>query len=356
MAADLDALRKAVGGAKRLLIVTHDNPDPDALVSACALTRLAAAFGDVRCRIVCDGIVGRAENRTLKRELRIKLSHSGRINWQKWPRVALVDCQPGVGNNCLPARCIPDVVLDHHPPGRKVRGRYVDVRPELGACATMLTEYLRLAGVKIGEKLAAGLCYAIASETQDLAREARPQDVNTYAGLYLVADKRMLGRVQHPSLKHSYFATLTHALLAAFTYGNIVGSHLGETDHPDSVSLVADLLLRHERNTWSIVTGIWRNTLYVSLRTANRRAHAGRILRRLLRPKGRAGGHDRLAGGQVPLRGIDAAGRRALQDEIVRRLIRTVRRRREVTLKPLIAPEEVERVFRATADLRSQGG
>lgn len=356
VAADLNGLIEALAGTRRLLIVTHDNPDPDALVSACALARLVGAvLGEVRCRIVCDGIVGRAENRTLKRELRIKLYPSARLNWDKWPRVALVDSQPGTGNNCLPARRTPDVVLDHHPLRKKGRGRFVDVRPELGACATILAEYLRLAQVNIGEKLAAGLCYAIASETQDLARDAAQEDVNAYANLYLTADKRMLGRVLHPRLKHSYFATLTRALLAAFSYGNIVGSHLGEVDHPDSVSMVADLLLRHERNTWAIVTGVWRDTLYVSLRTISRRAHTGRLLQQILPSGSRAGGHDRYAGGQIPLRGRVGAEVAAIQDEVVNRLIEHVRRRREVTLRPLISPEELGRALPVPAGDRSQG-
>ena len=41
MACDPDKLAKTIGGRGRLLIVTHDNPDPDALVTAAALARFA---------------------------------------------------------------------------------------------------------------------------------------------------------------------------------------------------------------------------------------------------------------------------------------------------------------------------
>jgi len=346
MAADIEALRKQFAGANRLLIVTHDNPDPDALVSAFALTKLATAFGDVACRIVCQGYVGRAENRALKRELRIKLSSAARINWGKWPRVALVDAQPYTGNASFTPRRMPDICIDHHPLRRKTRARYLDVRPDVGACATMLTEYLKLARVDISDDLAAGLCYAIASETQDFARDTTALDTATYAELYTRANKRMLARILHPPLKHSYYTILNHALISAFTYGNIIGAHLGEIDHPDSVSLVADLLLRRERNTWSIVTGVWHNDLYVSLRTLNRSANAGRMLQRLLKGVGRAGGHGGMAGGKAPLKGLDGAQRRALQETIVQKLIKTVRRCTDVSLKPLISPEELQRMFR----------
>lgn len=341
MAVDLEALRKQLAGAGRLLIVTHDNPDPDALMAGFALSKVAQSMGDITCRIVCNGYVGRAENQALKHELRIKLSAPGRINWRKWPRVALVDAQPGTGNNCLPPHRVPDICIDHHPLRRKTRARYLDVRPAAGACATLLVEYLELAGVSISDDFAAGLCYAIASETQDFARTANPKDAATYAALYPKADKKKLSRILHPPLKHTYYTILSHALLAAFTYGNIIGAHLGEIDHPDSVSLVADLLLRRERNTWSIATGIWRNDLYISLRTLNHSAHAGRTLRKLLSGAGNAGGHDQMAGGRAPLKGLDATARKALQDDIVQKLIALVHRRAGVSLKHLISPEEL---------------
>ena len=343
----MGALRRILSGGGRLLIVTHDHPDTDALTSAFALARLAEVLGGVKYRIVCDGIVGRAENRAIKRELHIKLFSPNGINWRRWPRVALVDAQPGTGNNCLPLRRVPDICIDHHPLRRKTRARYLDVRPHIGACATIMTGYLLDAGVPISDAFAAGLCYAISSETQDLARQADAQDAQTYARLYLQADKKMLGRVLHPGLTHSYYATLSHALLAAFTYGNIIGSHLGEIDNPDSVSLVADLLLRHERNTWSIVTGTWKNELYVSLRTINQSVHAGRILGRILGSSGHAGGHGRMAGGRVSLKGVNGAGRIELQDVIVQRLIKIVRRRTDVALKPLIHPDELKRACEA---------
>ena len=92
-----------------------------------------------------------------------------------------------------------------------------------------------------------------------------------------------------PSVR-SHLATLARAVLCAFTYGNVIGCHLGDIPHPDSVSLVADLLLRHERMGWCVVTGVWQGNLYVSLRAMPGRAHAGVVLARILRKIGRAGG------------------------------------------------------------------
>jgi nanoRNase/pAp phosphatase (c-di-AMP/oligoRNAs hydrolase) len=347
MAPDIETVKSILAPAERVLVVTHDHPDPDALASAYAMTRLVRALGEAKCLITCEGIVGRAENRALKRELRLKLTAPWRLNWKLWPVIVLVDTQPRTGNNCIPKNRTPQIVIDHHPLRRTTRGRYLDIRPEIGACATMMANYLEAFNVPIDAPLAAGLCYAISSETQDMAREATAKDTETYSRLYVRADKKMLGRVMHPALKHTYYATLSHALLAAFTYGNIIGAHLGPTDHPDSVSLVADLLLRHERNTWSIATGTYKGAMHVSLRTLNRSAHAGDSLRKILAGLGRAGGHGQMAGGRIDLKGAENGSIRELQDEIVQRLIKVVRSSSSAAqVKPLISPEEFEQFCR----------
>jgi nanoRNase/pAp phosphatase (c-di-AMP/oligoRNAs hydrolase) len=270
-----------------------------------------------------------------------------------------LDAQPWTGNNCLPRKRTAQVVVDHHPPRKSTRGRFIDIRPELGACATMIANYMDALEIPIDADLAAGLAYAVSSETQDLAREAHVLDAETYSRLYVKANKKMLARILHPALKHTYYATLSHALMAAFTYGNIIGSHLGPIDHPDSVSLVADLLLRHERNTWSVATGTFKGAMHVSLRTLNRSAHAGKTLRRVLKGLGRAGGHGQMAGGRIDLKEKDAAAVAKLQEKIVQRLIKAVRRRRSKTqVRPLISPREFEKFCKMSgrADEKDGGG
>ena len=345
MAGDsLGRLLAAIDEPPRLLIVTHDNPDPDALVTATALGRLVQAASRTKCRICCAGVVGRAENRVLARALRIKPMAASRLNWHKWPRIALVDCQPGTGNNSFPPRRLPDVVIDHHPLRSRTRGRFIDVKPSYGACATILAEYMQQAEVAPGADLAAAFCYAIASETRDFSRDTCPEDIDAYVRLYPVANKRLLSRILHPRLKHSYYSMMARAVISAFTYSNIIGSHLGDIDHPDTVSLVADFLIQHQRMGWSFVTGRYRNGLVVSVRTLGSKAHAGQLLRRVLSKRGRAGGHGTMAGGQVPLNELEATARDQLQNDLALRFIQVLRRRKDVELKPLIDPGELEAV------------
>ncbi len=79
-----------------------------------------------------------------------------------------------------------------------------------------------------------------------------------------------------------------------------------------------------------------------------RAAHAGQLLRRLLGKRGRAGGHGSLAGGRVSLDGLDAPERDALERDIVLRLIHTLRRRKDIELKPLIGTDKASVVCKET--------
>jgi len=328
-----------------MLIVVHDNPDPDALASACALARLARCRAGVRCRVTCDGMVGRAENRALLRELRLNILPVQNVRWTEWPLIGMVDSQPGTGNNALPRGTPADIVIDHHPSRVPPAACFADIRPGYGSTATILAEYLFRAKCAIPPALATAICYAISTDTQDLARESGPADTETFVRLYPLADKKALGRIRHPKLHHAYYSELARAVLSAFTHANIIGSHLGPIAHPDSVALTADLLLQHERMGWALVTGRCRQDLYVSLRTLPGRHHAGALLRRVLGSEGHAGGHGTMAGGRISVAGLSEEKIEARQKQIVLRLIRILKRKEDAALRPLISPQELDEAF-----------
>ncbi len=295
----------------RWLILTHDNPDPDALASAAALSSLLRDGFARRVTMAYGGIIGRAENRQMVKTLRLRPSHVKHLNWGHYKHYALVDCQPGTGNNPFPETLVPDVVFDHHPIRRATRSAlFADVRTHYGATATILCEYLLASGVAIDRNLATALVYAIRSETQDFGREYSEHDKSIYDRLHAQADLRALARIQQPSLPISYFRTLRRAVGGLSTVDSLVVSHLGEVEQPDIVPEIADLLLRLEGKTWSLTSGSFEDRLYLSMRTTNPRADAGRLMRRLLGKRGRGGGHGMIAGGWV---GLPRNGGTALQ-------------------------------------------
>ncbi len=315
--------RRAPG---RWLVLTHDNPDPDAIAAAAGLARLLRKGFARDATLAYGGIVGRAENREMVRLLRIRMSRVRHLQWANYRYFALVDTQPRTGNNQLPEAITPDVVVDHHPI-RAVsrRAGFYDIRPDYGASATIVAEYLEEAGLEVGRNLATALLYAIRTETQDFRRGYVEADRMLYERLLPRSDRRALAKIQAPRLPLSYFATLHDALEALESVGSLIVTHLGEVEQPDIVPEVADLLIRLEGKTWSLCTGIHGERMYLSLRTSNARADAGRLMRRLIGNRGKGGGHGMVAGGWVRLDNGPEAGAR-LHRRLSRRLAKYLKK------------------------------
>lgn len=335
----VDELLRAVRGKSPLLILTHNNPDPDGLASGWALKLLLETKADVVAKIAYGGTLGREENRSLNRLLRVGAVRLLPSHFKKFPCVALVDCQPGGGNNSLPAGKTPLIVIDHHPRLKSTQAAYIDIQPDCGATSTILVEYLRAAEVDIPQGLSTALYYALISETQHLGRDVTQRDIAASIFLFPRAKHRLLSRIEHPVHNREFFQQLHSALEKAFTYQKFIGAQLGEIRHPDFVAQLADLLVSLKRSTWCFVTGRYRDSLHCSLRTTHPRARAGRILRKVIGARGSAGGHEMMAGGQVPLKGMSPEEKAAVEKAILKKLIKNINLPEEFKPTPLIIPE-----------------
>jgi nanoRNase/pAp phosphatase (c-di-AMP/oligoRNAs hydrolase) len=331
----LAGLLRAVAGSPGVVICSHRNPDPDSISSALALRYLLEHAAGVRAAVAYEGMIGRAENRAMVSLLRLPLRPIESLPAVDWGQVALVDTQPRSGNNSFPRAARPLAVIDHHPPLKTTAAGWVDIRPEYGATATILAEYLERSGLAVPAWLATALAYGIASETRDLGRGAGERDLEVYLRLYPKVRKTILARIEHPRLPRTYFAVLDRALHRAVSYRNVIGTRLGEVETPDSVAEIADFLLAHERMGWSIVTGRHGGQLHVSLRAVRGRG-AGRLLREMLRERGTAGGHGRMAGGQIDLAGMTPFEVEALEEELPTRLLDLLGFRGRAEFRPLL--------------------
>jgi len=297
------SLMSAVEGPGPLVILPHDNPDPDALASAAALQYLLREICERDSIISLGGIIGRAENRAMVKYLSIGLVPVKEIEFTDDTKVVLVDTQPGRSNNSLPAEIVPTGVIDHHPAYGSGDGiPFVDMRDNYGATSTILTEYLRDSHVTVESKIATALFYGIVAETQDLGRESTEADFAATNFLYPYANKRRLGKIEHARVPREYFRAFRDAIDEATVYDKAIISDLGGVLYPDMVAEVADFLLRLDDVEYALAMGSYKKGLYVSLRTTDRDVNAGEILQKVLGSKS-AGGHDMIAGGRVRLDG-----------------------------------------------------
>jgi nanoRNase/pAp phosphatase (c-di-AMP/oligoRNAs hydrolase) len=318
----LEALIDVVKDEDRVLILMHDNPDPDAIASALGLMYLLEHLAKKTTVIGYAGIVGRAENRAMLKYLGIKLCAMGRIALQDFPCVALVDTQPGTGNNSLPSGVTPRIVFDHHPfrtTSRKVP--YRAIKPKYNVTASIITEYLIASQLELDPTLATALFYAIKSETEGLGREVGKIEARLRHYLYPKVDQRLLSNIENARVSREYFQIIHAALDRALVYGDAVVADLESVASPDVVAELADVLMRLEKVKWSFCFGAYNGDILVSARTIDRSNDVGTLMQSAFGELGAAGGHERMAGAKIPVKTKSAAAKKTFVRQLIHRLL-----------------------------------
>jgi nanoRNase/pAp phosphatase (c-di-AMP/oligoRNAs hydrolase) len=317
-----DDLLAWMRGRGSVLIIMHDNPDPDCLASAMALRQLFLTKLDREPVIAFSGIIGRSENLVMAKELGMSLTPLEIVDLADFQTICMVDTQPGTGNNSLPADASVDLVIDHHPLRESTKTcRWIDVRDDYGVTATILYEYLLAQEVSISAKLATAIFYAIKSDTQDLGREANRPDREAYLRLFPLTSKRLLYLITNPRQPIEYFRTIRRTLDNAKIYGNVIVVNMEEVMFPELIAEMADFMLKLETIEAVLCMGVYGDDLVLSLRTARQNVNCGEIIKKIVAGYGLAGGHALMAGGKVDRVAADDSARQALERIIVERFL-----------------------------------
>jgi nanoRNase/pAp phosphatase (c-di-AMP/oligoRNAs hydrolase) len=290
------------------------------------LAHLVHTCLDRPTRLTRDGLISRAENRAMVELLDIELASIDDVVYRKGEAVVMVDSQPNTGRHNVDPDLMPIyAVIDHHDtPGELEDIPFVDVRRGLGATCSIVASYLMEQDIALPPRLATGLLYGVETELSGYPREASALDDSALLYLYPLADKDLLARIRNARLPQSYFECLLQALQSSFIYDRLIISWVSELPQPELAAEVVDFLIRFEEVDWAVCAGVYQDQLILSLRSAVRGTRAGELLRQVVGKLGKAGGHDRRAGGTVPLQSPTATAIEELQAELRRRLLRAL--------------------------------
>jgi nanoRNase/pAp phosphatase (c-di-AMP/oligoRNAs hydrolase) len=283
--------------ADRVLILTHNDPDPDAMASGLALrtilrrTRLTAVLG-------CLEPPTRPENLRMLKLLDIKMETVRPEQLKEFDRIALVDVQPHYFPGLLPHV---DLVIDHHPEQSGYNAIFKDIRPDFGSTSTILTEHLRAVDLDISERTATAMLYAIKSDTLFFNRHANRADLDAFSYLYPLADATMIRKMEGAEITAERLDYLIKAWQQGRMMEHVFCAFLGEPPREDFIPYVADFYLQLEHVQWTVISGVVNDTFVVSVRNLGYQRNAGDFVRRWFNDIGSAGGHRTMAKAVVPL-------------------------------------------------------
>ena len=320
-----DRFLDGLGSVTSVTFVSHVHPDPDSLGSMMGLAHLVETSLGIPTRMTRVGLISRAENKAMVDLLNLELIPISKIKWEQGEALVMVDSQPNTGRHSLDPAVPLYAVVDHHDTkGDLADIPFVDVRRSLGATCSLVTSYLMEQNIAVPPRLATGLLYGIETEVSGYPREASALDDRALLFLYPIADKDLLARIRNARLPQSHFECMLHALQSSFIYDRLIISWLNELPQPELAAEVVDFLIRFEEVDWAVCAGVYEDKLILSVRAAVENANAGEMLKQVVAGLGRAGGHDRRAGGTIPLPSTAPSAIENMQGELRRRLLKAL--------------------------------
>jgi nanoRNase/pAp phosphatase (c-di-AMP/oligoRNAs hydrolase) len=294
----VERIRSLFASGKKIHILLQHDPDPDAIGSALALRELLGR-NRATTPIVTFGTITRPENLAMVRLLDIQIEQISYEDLHKdGARLALVDVQPPYFEKPL-GRV--DLVVDHHPKRIAFKARFADLRSNYGATSTIFTEYLRAAGMEPSQRLATALVYGIKTDTLFLERGSNLADLSAFNFLYPIANKAMISRIERPALPREDLEAMGRALSRLQVENGVAVIHLGEINREDVIPQLAEFCLQIEGVDWSVVSGLIKDRVVISVRNVGYVKSAGEIMKKLYDDIGSAGGHRAMAKAVVPL-------------------------------------------------------
>lgn len=299
-----DRLLSVLQEYDRVVVVTHDTPDPDAIASGWALCVLVRERLGKPVRLIGSGAILRAENVHMVELLEPPLEMVSGFRPDPGTATVLVDCSPEGANQLFSGEPVaPVAVIDHHRVQRKrIQVRFRDLRPTVTASATIVCSYLREQEVEPSSRLATALFYALQTEMVGRSSRFSRTERGILAWLAERADHQALHEIMNAPLSQKYFEDLGLAIGSTFLYDGTALCLMQDAGSAEIVGELADLLIRCQKVERVLCGAVVGESMVFSARTTRASGNAVTLLRSTLKGLGSSGGHRNRAGGKMDAR------------------------------------------------------
>ncbi|HUV06571.1 MAG TPA: DHH family phosphoesterase [Spirochaetia bacterium] len=300
----LDELVALLSGAPdEIFIQPHNVPDPDAIASSCGLQYLLGQRG-VEAEIVYESEMEKANSLKMLDIFEIKMSLAGSVatmGGEDW--TVLVDAQKGNAN-------ITDLVtdevaaIDHHEYMGNKGYRFEDIRPEVGACSTIIAQYFKENRIEPPSRIATALTYGIFMDTDNLTRGVCNLDIDMFYFLYNHISISHINELKGNQISKEDLTDYAKAFEGVEVYGELGFLRLDSCN--DSLLGTASDIVTTIAGVNVVVAYSIRDTgVKFSTRSITERVRANELVRYILDGVGFGGGHESMAGGFLPFGKLD---------------------------------------------------
>jgi nanoRNase/pAp phosphatase (c-di-AMP/oligoRNAs hydrolase) len=276
-------------------VQTHDFPDIDAVASAWALARLLRLRGFA----ASCGYRGELRSRSLKSlveklDIDVGPAAAGTSELQ----LLVVDGSPANGNVTLGPGTLVGVI-DHHFKTGEAGSPYLDLRPELAACSTMIRGYWLDARLEPPRDIATALLAGIQSDTDFLSRRCSDEDFAAYAALYRAGDWELASRVVRAVLDLRELGLVVSAIEKAVVRNGLLFAYMSGSCGQEALAVLTELALKAEELSAAVAAERDEGGVRISVRSKSAEVSAFDLVRAALAGLGSGGGHAHSAGGMV---------------------------------------------------------
>lgn len=282
---------------KVVFIQTHNYPDQDALATAHGLKILLEHFG--KQAIVCyKGEIDKYNTIKMIELLHLDIVPADSIEFRNDDEIILVDCQQGnVNVKGYSGRVI--ACIDHHNIQETSMYRFHDIRPGVGACATIIAHYFFENEIPMDHLLATTLIYGIRMDTNLLSRSVSNLDLQIYCQLYKMSNQQILRQLDTCTLKLPDLITYYQAIANLRIYHSLALLDLGPDCSEAIMGQISDFIMTL-REVDLVFSHSYRDGgVKFNVRSSRPELDASEVIRAALNTIGDGGGHDSMAAGFV---------------------------------------------------------
>lgn len=284
----------------KIYIQTHNFPDPDAISSAYGLQKLLETR-NIKSKICYKGKIDRYSTMKMVEVFNIELFNLDDLqDLTEDSEVVLVDSQKG-NANIIDMTGDEVVCIDHHPTFEKIEYKYSDIRPEVGACASIIASYYYENGIKMDKDVASALVFGIRVDTANLTRGVSELDFEMFYKMSEIADCEMISSLGNNTLHYNDLGAYAHAINSIKIFDDISFANAGIECPETLIASVSDFMLALVEVRFSVVYSVRKDGIKLSIRNERPELDGGQIAFRALNGIGSGGGHITMAGGFIPL-------------------------------------------------------